>query len=183
MPRRRGGVAERPPLFDRPVLLTESHDGAAFDSGEPVLDDWLRQRAWADLQLAASRPYVVCPTGSNTVIGYAALNMGQILAQEVAGSMRLNMPGHIPAVVLGRLAIDRAWQGKGLGRALLGDVVRRALLASAEVSARLVLVHAISPAAEAFYLHHGFTRLPVETPTLALDLVKFQTVVASGVDG
>ena len=75
---------------------------------------------------------------------------------------------------LGRLAIDRAWQGKGLGRALLADVVRRSQRAGAEVSARLVIVHAISPAAEAFYLHHGFTRLPGEAPTLALDLLKLQ---------
>jgi GNAT superfamily N-acetyltransferase len=180
MPRRPGDVADRSPLFDSPVLLTELHDNAAFDSGEPALDEWLRQRAWANLQLAASRTYVVCPTGSDAVIGYAALSMGQILAQETIGSMRRNMPRHIPAVVLGRLAIDRAWQGKGLGRALLADVVRRALLASEQVSARLVIVHAISPAAEAFYLHHGFTRLPVETPTLALDLVKFQKVATLG---
>ena len=180
MPRRPGDVADRSPLFDSPVLLTELHDSAAFNSGEPALDEWLRQRAWANLQLAASRTYVVCPTGSNAVIGYAALSMGQILAQETIGSMRRNMPRHIPAVVLGRLAIDRAWQGKGLGRALLADVVRRALLASEQVSARLVIVHAISPAAEAFYLHHGFTRLPVETPTLALDLVKFQKVATLG---
>ena len=84
------------------------------------------------------------------------------------------MPKFIPAVTLGRLAIDRAWQGKGLERALLADAVQRSLRASAEVSARLAIVHAISPAAEAFYLHHGFTRLPVDTPTLALDLVKLQ---------
>lgn len=106
--------------------------------------------------------------------------MGQILANEATGSMRRNMPKHIAAVVLGRLAIDCGWQGKGLGRALLADAVRRSLLASREVSARLVIVHAISPAAEAFYLHHGFTRLPVETPTLALDLVKFQKLVEEG---
>ena len=105
--------------------------------------------------------------------------MGQILAHDVTGSMRRNMPKAIPAVVLGRLAIDRAWQGKGLARAMLADVVRRALRASAEVSARLVIVHAISPAAEAFHLHHGFTRLPVESPTLALDLVKFQNAALS----
>jgi len=84
------------------------------------------------------------------------------------------MPHHIPAVILGRLAIDRTWQGQGLGRALLADAVRRSLRASHEISARLVIVHAISAAAEAFYLHHGFTRLPVETPTLALDLIKLQ---------
>ena len=119
-------------------------------------------------------PIVVCPAGSNRIAGYFVLSMGQILAQEALGSLRRNMPRHIPAVTLGRLAIDRAWQGKGLGRALLSDAVSRSLRASAEVSARLVIVHAPSPAAEAFYLHHGFTRLPVETPTFALDLLKLQ---------
>ncbi len=84
------------------------------------------------------------------------------------------MPKHIPAIILGRLAIDSSWHGQGLGRALLNEAIRRSLLASSEVSARLVIVHAISPAAETFYLHHGFMRLPIETPTLALDLVKFQ---------
>ena len=166
--------------FDPPTLLTEAHDGSAFDSGEPVLDDWLRQRAWNNLQTAASRTYVVCPAGSLTIIGYAALSMGQILAREVTGPMRRNMPPFIPAVLLGRLAIARDWQGKGLGRAMLADVIARAQRASAEVSARLVIVHAISPAAEAFYLHHGFTRLPVETPTLAIDLVKLEKLAING---
>jgi GNAT superfamily N-acetyltransferase len=165
-------VAEGNVFFDAPVLLTEAHDCSVFDSGEPVLDDWLRQRAWRNLQSGASRTYVVCPIGANRIVGYFSLSMGQILAQEVTGAMRRNMPRHIPAVMLGRLAIEHPWQGKGLGRALLADVVRRALLASGEVSARLVVVHAISPAAEAFYLHHGFARLPVETTTLALDLIK-----------
>ncbi len=169
-----GTVPDAPTAFDPPALLTEAHDYSAFASGELVLDDWLRQRAWSNLQAAASRTYVVCPTGTLTIIGYAALSMGQILAQETVGSMRRNMPKFIPAVMLGRLAIDRHWQGKGLGGALLADVIARAMRASREISARLVIVHAISPAAEAFYLHHGFTRLPLETPTLALDLVKLQ---------
>lgn len=161
---------------DAPGLLTEAHDGSLFKSGEPTLDDWLRDRAWNNMQVAASRTYVVCPSGLKQIVGYFALSMGQILARDVTGSMRRNMPPAIPAVTLGRLAIDLAWQGRGLGRAMLADVIGRALRASAEVSARLVMVHAISPAAEAFYLHHGFTRLPVEAPTLALDLVKFARI-------
>ena len=160
------------PRFSPPVLLTAAHDGSLFDSGEPALDDWLRQRAWSNQQIAASRTYVVCPHGSMQIVGYFALSMGQILGAEVVGSMRRNMPPQIPSLVLGRLAIDLAWQGNGLGRAMLYDVVRRALRAEAAV--RLIIVHAISPAAEAFYLLHGFTRLPVETPTYALDLVKLQ---------
>ncbi len=168
------------PQFDPPVLLTEAHDAASFNCGEPALDDWLRERAWNNMQAAASRTYVLCPSGSRQIIGYFALSMGQILAQDVTGAMRRNMPRAIPAVVLGRLAIDLAWQGKGLGRAMLADILRRALRASADVSARLVIVHAISASAEAFYLHHGFTRLPVEAPSLALDLVKFQKVMDQG---
>lgn len=169
-------MAESAPLFGPPVLLTEAHDPSTFESGEPVLDEWLRRRALPNLQMAASRTYVVCPTGSNMIAGYFSLSMGQILGHEVTGAMRRNMPRQIPAVTLGRLAIDRKWQGRGLGTALLADVVRRALRASSEVVARLVIVQAISPAAEAFYIHHGFTRLPVETPTLALDLLKLRKI-------
>jgi GNAT superfamily N-acetyltransferase len=157
-------------LFGPPTPLTETHDGSTFDSGEAVLDDWLRQRAWPNQQLNASRTYVVCSTGSKLIAGYFALSMGQIIGTEVTGSMRRNMPPQIPALLVGRLAIDRRWQGKGLGKALLNDIVRRALGADAAV--RLILVHAISPTAEAFYARHGFTRLPVDTPTYALDLVK-----------
>ncbi len=172
-------MTSRLPAFCAPTLLRQDHDSTSFDSGEPVLDEWLRNRAWSNLQLAASRTYVVCAADSSRVVGYFALSMGHILAHDVAGSMRRNMPQSIPAVMLGRLAIDRSCQGMGLGRAMLADVVQRAVRASAEVSARLVIVHAISPAAEAFYLHHGFTRLPVETPTLGLDLVKLQKLQAN----
>jgi predicted N-acetyltransferase YhbS len=100
--------------------------------------------------------------------------MGQILNQEVPGSMRRNMPRQIPAVILGRLAVDTGWQGVGLGKALLRDAVDRSYRAAGEVSARLVIVHAISQAAEAFYQRFGFVRLPVETPTYALDMLKLQ---------
>jgi GNAT superfamily N-acetyltransferase len=158
--------------INSPVLLTRSHILTEFDSTEPTLNEWLRVRAWNNLLTAASRTYVICPGNSQRVIGYYAMSMGQILATDVAGSMRRNMPRHIPAIVLGRLALDREYQGKGLGGALLANAVRRSIRASAEVAARLIVVHAISPAAEAFYLHHGFSRLPLDTSAFALDLVK-----------
>jgi len=156
-----------------PTLLNSAHDCSEFASGELILDEWLRDRALHNIQIGASRSYVVCPQNSQKVVGYYAVCMGQVLSQDVVGSMRRNMPKQIPAVILGRLAIDKAWQGNGLGKLLLADVVQRALRASAEVSARLIIVHAISPTAERFYLHHGFTRLPVTSATFALDLVKF----------
>lgn len=158
--------------FTAPSLLSDDHDIGAFQSGEASLDDWLRGRALANMALGASRTFVSCQAGGRRVVGFYALAMGQILNQEATGSVRRNMPRFIPAVVLGRLAVDAAWQGKGLGAALLKDAVMRALRAAGDVSARLVVVHAISSDAEAFYLRHGFKRLPVDAPTLALDLLK-----------
>jgi GNAT superfamily N-acetyltransferase len=157
-----------------PEPLTEAHDLSEFNSGEPALDQWLRQRALHNIRVGASRTYVICADDSQRVVGFYALSMGQILNLDVTGAMRRNMPRQIPAVILGRMAIDRSRQGIGLGRLLLSDAVHRSLQAAEEVSARLIIVHAISTEAENFYVHHGFTRLPTETPSLALDLVKFR---------
>jgi len=173
-------VPDRFAGFTAPAPLAEHHDLSAFNSDEPVLEDWLRQRALRNMKSAATRTYVICPAESTVVVGYYALCMGQMLATDVTGSMRRNMPSQIPAVLLGRLAIDRKWQGKGLGGYLLRDVVRRARRAAQDVPARLIIVHAISPAAEAFYQHYGFTRLPIEAPTLALDLVKLAKLEEGG---
>lgn len=158
--------------FAEPRVISESHDLSLFDCGEPALDDWLRERALENLRLGASRTYVSCEAGSKRVVGFYALSMGGILGSETTGAMRRNMPRVIPAAILGRLAVNRAMQGAGLGGALLRDATFRVLRAASEVSARLLLVHALSPAAESFYARYGFTRLPGEAPTLALDLVK-----------
>lgn len=163
-------------LFDLPVLINRNHIFANFESGEPLLDEWLNKRAISNLELGASRTYVICPKGSQLVIGFFSLNMGQMLASETIGSMRRNMPGQIPAVVLGRLAIDLKWQGRGLGRALIFEAMRRAIRATEDVAARLLIVHAISSTAESFYKHHGFTRLPIEAPVLAIDLLKYKNL-------
>lgn len=172
-------MAKTTPLYSQPVPLTAAHDIAEFQSGEPVLDEWLRSRALQNMEMAASKTYVVCSHGTQKVAGFYAICMGQILNQEATGAIRRNMPRHIPAVILGRLAIDQNWQGKGLGQALLHDAVMRSSRAASEVSARLLVVHAISPAAEAFYLHHGFTRLPVDVPTFVLDLVKLKKTLSN----
>lgn len=165
--------------YTAPAALAEDHYLAEFSCGEPTLDDWLRTRALDNLRLGASRTYVSCGAGSRRVVGYYALAMGSILSHEVPGGMRRNMPRMIPAVVLGRLAVDLTAQGTGLGGLLLQDAVTRAAKAAQEVSARLVLVHALSSAAANFYERHGFVRLPLETPTLALDLVKFAQAQAA----
>jgi GNAT superfamily N-acetyltransferase len=157
-----------------PAILTATHEVDEFKSGEETLDSWLRERAMANMESAASRTYVICPAGTPQVIGYYAVCMGQVLNQEVTGAMRRNIPRQIPAVILGRLAVDHRWTGTGLGGALLRDAVERSVRASREISARLMIVHAISLEAEAFYRHHGFIHLPsIQGATYAFYLAKY----------
>lgn len=80
------------------------------------------------------------------------------------------MPGPVPVVVLGRLAVHVDWSGRGLGRALLKDAVLRSAAVAAGIGVRALLCHAGSPGAKAFYLHHGFIESPLHPMTLLLPL-------------
>jgi len=137
-----------------PTPLTEHHDLAAFDSGESSLDDWLKRRALANQVSGASRTFVVCE--DHRVAGYYALASGAVMAASVPGKFRRNMPDPIPVVLLGRLAIDCAWQGRGLGRGLVQDAALRVMQAADSIGIRGIVVHALSDDARKFYLALGF---------------------------
>ena len=154
-----------------PELLTAAHSLTAFNSGVASLDDWLRRRALINQFSGASRIYVVT-TQENRVAGYYALASGALAHAEAPGRIKRNMPDPIPVAVLGRLAIDRSLQGKGLGVALLQDAVMRVRQAASIMGIRGILVHAISAEARAFYEHHGFS--PSETNPLTLILSVIQ---------
>lgn len=139
-----------------PALLTASHDLTEFNSGITSLDKWLRQRARANQVSGASRTYVI-RTQKNCVIGYYALASGALAHIEALGRLKRNMPDPIPVAVLGRLALDRSVQGKGLGAALLRDAVLRVQKAASIMGIRGLLVHALSENARSFYEHYGFT--------------------------
>lgn len=155
-------------MIEAPTLLDEAHDLSLFDSGHDVLDDWLRRRARANQVSGASRTYVVC--NGQSVIGYYCLSSGALAAGDAPGAVRRNMPDPIPMAILGRLAIDRAWQGKGLGAALLQDAVLRTGQAAHIMGIRGVLVHAIDQDAKAFYEHYGFSASPANPMTLVMSL-------------
>lgn len=158
-----------------PVALAPGHDCSAFDCGRPELVDWLRRCARANEDAQGSRCFVVCE--GKRVIGYHALAAGSVQRAHARGSVRRNTPDPIPAIVLGRLAIDLRWQGQGLGADLLQDAVLRALRASVEIGARVMLCHAIDAKAKAFYLHHGFVESTFDPLTLMLDLKKVEAAL------
>jgi GNAT superfamily N-acetyltransferase len=151
-----------------PEPLGDDHQTDSFDSGEPVLDDWLRRRARANQASGASRTYVVCE--GRRVAAYYALASGAIAQAAVPGRFRRNMPDPIPVVVLARLAVDRNYQGRGLGRALFRDAARRVAHAADTIGIRGIVVHAISEEARKFYIALGFDPCPDEAMTLVVTL-------------
>jgi GNAT superfamily N-acetyltransferase len=104
------------------------------------------------------------------VIGYYALSNGGVAAAEAPGKIKRNMPDPIPVMILGRLAIDLSWQGKGLGTDLLRDAVLRTLHAATISGIRALLVHALDEKAEIFYRKNGFLPTAVRPLTLFLPL-------------
>lgn len=151
-----------------PQPLEASHWLADFDSGVVALDDWLRRRALANQASGASRTYVACE--GNRVFGYYALASGAVNAAAAPGHFRRNMPNPIPVALLGRLAVDRTYQGRGLGRVLFRDAATRILNAADVIGIRGILVHAISDQAAAFYRAVGFDPSPLDPMTLMVQL-------------
>ena len=153
-----------------PERLSAGHDLAAFDCGEPALDDWLRRRALPNQESGASRTYVVCT--ARRVVGYYALAVGALAHAAAPGHIKRNMPDPIPVMVLGRLAVDRNYQAFGVGPALLRDAVLRTLQASEIAGIRAILVHAISPRAKRFCEHWGFVPSPADPITRMVTLAE-----------
>ncbi|MEO7143968.1 MAG: GNAT family N-acetyltransferase [Bryobacteraceae bacterium] len=151
-----------------PEPLTGDHRVDSFDSGEPVLDDWLKRRARANQASGASRTYVVCK--GKQVAGYYALASGAIAQAGVPGKFRRNMPDPIPVVVLARVAVNRNRQRRGLGRSMFRDAAFRVIQAADTIGIRGIVVHAISEDARRFYIALGFDPCAVEATTLMVGL-------------
>jgi len=151
-----------------PALLADHHVVDSFQSGVPVLDDWLLRRARPNQVAGASRVFVVCD--GLKVVGYYALASSAIACGDATGRMRRNMPDPIPVVVLARLAVDQAYQGRKIGRGLMRDAAMRVLAAASEIGIRGLVVHAISQEAKAFYLNLGMLPSPTSELTLMIPL-------------
>ncbi len=155
-----------------PELLNATHDLAAFDCGIPDVDTWLRKRALGNQKEGGSRTYVVAD--GLRVVGYYALAAGHIDPQAAPGCFRRNTPNPIPVVLLGRLAINRSYQSKALGRGLFRDAAKRVINAADILGIRGLIVHAISKEAKAFYLAVDFDPSPLESMTLLVTVADLQ---------
>ncbi len=151
-----------------PEPLAQYHETALFESGVNSLDSWLKRRAIKNQATGASRTFVVCM--EKRVIAYYALSSAAIANNETPGRFRRNMPDPIPVVMLGRLAVDQSFQGKGIGRALIRDAGLRVIQAADTIGIRGLMVQAISLEAKQFYERVGFESSPFDPMILMITL-------------
>ncbi|WP_370289440.1 GNAT family N-acetyltransferase [Nocardioides sp.] len=152
----------------RPRPIASGDRTAGFDSGEESLDRYLVDRALTNHLNDLARCYVTVDRGTDRVLGYYTLSAVAIARADVTGRARRNAPDPVPAVLLGRLAVDISAQGSGLGKALVRDAILSTLAAADTIGVRLLLVHALHQAAADFYAALGFRPSPTDSLHLYL---------------
>jgi len=143
-----------------PRLLEAGDDAAQFDCGVIALNDWLKKRALPNHLSGASRSYVA--TTGRRIVAFYCLSAGAIQHAAAPGSIRRNMPEPIPVIVMGRLAVDVNFQGRGLGPALLQHALETTQQLAQGVGIRALLVHAKDEPATHFYKRFGFVPSPLD---------------------
>ena len=139
--------------------LGKQHDRSQFSCGSELLDQYLRAQAGQDARKHVAAPFVLCEGEGHTVLGYYTLSAISVDVGAWPENVAKKLPKYpvIPATLLGRLAIDRQFQGKGAGEYLLMDALHRSLRAARQVAALAVIVDAKDARAVAFYRHYEFT--------------------------
>ena len=147
--------------------LDAAHDRTVFNSGSEPLDRYLREVVTQDVRRRMTACFVALAGGQH-IAGYYTLASASLLLADLPATTAKKLPRYptVPVVRMGRLAIDQAFKGQGLGGALLADALDRA--ARSEIAAYALMVDAKDEVAAAFYRHHGFLALPDLPLTLFL---------------
>ena len=136
--------------------LGPSHCRAGFSCGVEVLDRYLASQASQDARRRVSACFAAVEIASGKVAGFYTLAAASVPLNELPADLSKRLPRYpsVPVARVGRLAIDKAFQGQKLGGALLADAAVRA--ARSEVAMFALIVDAKDEVAAAFYRHHGF---------------------------
>jgi ribosomal protein S18 acetylase RimI-like enzyme len=150
------------------------HDRNTFHSDSEPLNQYLRAQVTQDIRRRVAACFVAL--ADRRIVGYYTLASASLLLSDLPASMSKKLPRYptVPAVRMGRLAVDQDFKGQGLGSALLADALDRA--ARSEIAAFALMVDAKDEVAAAFYRHHGFIALPDTSLTLFLPLASAMQV-------
>lgn len=146
---------------------------SAFDCGDPMLNRWLATHARQSMETRDAVTFLLLDDDAGEearIAGYYCLSSGEVAREAVPSKMGRRAPDPIPAVRMGRFAIDLAYQGQGWGADLLREALLGAVMAGERIGARVMLVDAASDAALAFYLRYSFTPSPIHPMQVLYDL-------------
>jgi GNAT superfamily N-acetyltransferase len=151
--------------------LRSDHPIEGFDSGREQLNRYLLRYAWQNQQAGAAQTYVGVVGG--VIVGYHTLAVGQVTPEDAPERLKKGLAKHpVPIMLLARLAVDRRWQGQGVGKALLRDATQRTLQAAEIAGIRAFAVHAKDEEARRFYEHFDFIPSPADPMHLFVLLKK-----------
>ena len=155
--------------------LNRHHKRAAFFCGIESLDRYLKRQSNQDIKRQVSRVFVARGRQDKTrVLGYYTLSTLSIDLSVLPEKLAKKLPKHpIPAALIGRLAVDISVQGKGIGKILLSNAIKRTLAVSDDIAIYAIVVDAINEEAESFYMQYGFAHLSSEGKRLFLPLKSF----------
>lgn len=153
------------------------HDRAAFSSGSPVLDGYFRERVGQDLKRLMASCFVAVDRGIGRVAGYYTLSACGVAADELPDEIKSKLPRYpvVPAALIGRLAVDSAYQRRGVAGAMITDAAVRVI--RGDLKAFAILVDAKDEAAAAFYQRRGFIRLARRPLGLFVPVASFKSYV------
>ncbi len=141
------------------VLLTSAQDRTQFDCGIHALNDYLKRFALQNQKKGIVRNYVGCR--GTCVVGYYSIAYGSVVSSDAPAALTKGIGRYpIPVMILARLAVDTAEQGRGLGQALLKNALLRTLQAAEIAGLKAILVQAKDTPAVQFYAKHGFIPAP-----------------------
>ena len=154
-----------------PELLTAKHDVSKFNCGKPTLDHWLKTRALSNQEKGFTAVLVVHE--ALRVIGYYGLAPTAVVPGALPRAIRTGQPPDpVPCLLLGQLATDIAWAGRGIGTGLIKHALERCVTVAALVGGRALMVNAVDEEAAAFWQRRGFT------PSRDDRLILFQSIAA-----
>lgn len=140
----------------RPAPLdTRRHDRTQFECGEPTLDEWLRRYAGQNRRRDTAATWAITDA-DNRVVAYASIAMTGIDRSAAPAHLAEHTPDPVPALLLGRLAVDRRHSGRGLGSALVAHVLASAVTLNRQAACRAVVVSAINRTARSWWERLGF---------------------------
>ncbi len=145
-----------------PRPLAAEDDRTAFDCGRESLNHWFRRYAWNNQAANVSRTSIICDGVSGRIAGYVTLSAAQIERGYLSKSAQRNRPDPIPVVLLGQLAVDLGYQGRGCARSLAIFALRTAVRLSRDIGCFGVVTHPIDDNVRAFYDAFGFETLPFD---------------------